>query len=60
MLNIGAKTSAGSNFDSEAAETAALARTDVPRIEQKKLATSFFSFCVCHEPCRFNFRTLKL
>ena len=49
MLNIGAKTSAESNFDSKAATpAAALARTDGPRIEQEKLATSSVSFSVCH------------
>jgi len=36
MINIGAKTSAGNNFNSEAAaQAAALAHTDGPRIEQK-------------------------
>jgi len=35
MINIGAKTSAGNNFNSKAAPAAALARMDGPRIEQK-------------------------
>jgi hypothetical protein len=60
MINIGAKTSAEINFDSEAAAPASgLARTDGPRIEQKKLTTSSVSFSVCLGTRRFNFRTLK-
>jgi hypothetical protein len=51
MINSGAKTSAGNNFNNKAAApAAALARTDGPRIEQKKLATSSVSFSVCHGP----------
>jgi len=51
MINIGAKTSAGNNFNSKAAApAAALARTDGPRIEQKKLAISSVSLSVFHGP----------
>jgi len=51
MISIGAKTSAGNNFNSKAAApAAALARTDRPRIEHKKLATSSVSLSVFHGP----------
>lgn len=51
MINIGAKNSAGNNFNSKAAApAAALARTDGPRIEQRKLATSSVSLSFCHGP----------
>ena len=51
MINIGAKTSAGNNFNSKAAPpAAALAHTDGPRIEQKKLATSSVSLVSVTDP----------